>query len=309
MSNFGERLLKAMKLCEGIYIFDGAQSFIRLYPFTTENISGYLPFFSLENKSVLTVGSSSDQAFELALKNTREITVLDICPFTKEYFYLKKAALINLSRSEFKKFFCYRNYPKMFKYNDEAFSKEVFASFKNYLRLEDYESYLFWDELFQSFSSVDIRSNLFDSDEDIFSTLESTLSYLKNDTNYNEAKKKLATLKPNFIIGDIFLEKLTKSYDAILLSNIGKYTSISKLYELFSKLSINLNDFGQMLICYLYETTKDSKYYNNYAEIYDLKKLFAIFPPSCYLENFAGIDSFIFKDNVKDAIFTYKKEK
>ena len=309
MSNFEERLLKAIRLCEGAYVEDKAQSFIRIYPFTTENISGYLPFFSLENKNVLTVGSSSDQAFELALKNCKEITILDVCPFTREYFYLKKAALINLPRNVFLKFFCYRDYPKVFKYNDEAFSKKVFTQLKNYLRLEDYESYLFWDELFETFSSIDIRSNLFDSDEERHQTLENTLSYLKDDATYNEARKKLATLKPNFIIEDIFLENLTNTYDVILLSNIGKYTSIDKLHELFSKLMSNLNDFGQMLICYLYKTTKDSKYYSDYAEIYNLEKLFSTFPSSCYLENFAGIDSFISKNNVKDAIFTYQKRR
>lgn len=309
MSNFEERLLKAIRLCEGAYVEDKAQSFIRIYPFTTENISGYLPFFSLENKNVLTVGSSSDQAFELALKDTKEITILDICPFTKEYFYLKKAALINLPRNVFLKFFCYRDYPKVFKYNDEAFSKEIFTQLKNYLRLEDYESYLFWDELFETFSSMDIRSNIFDSDEESHQTLKNTLSYLKNDATYNEARKKLATLKPNFIIEDIFLENLTNTYDVILLSNIGKYTSIYKLHELFSKLMSNLNDFGQMLICYLYKTTKDSKYYSDYSEIYNLEKLFSIFPSTCSLKNFAGVDSFISKNNVKDAIFTYQKRR
>ena len=96
MSNFEERLLKAIRLCAGAYVEDRAKIFIRIYPFATENISGYLPFFSLKNKNVLTVVSSSDQAIELALKDTKEITILDICPFTKEYFYLKKSSSYKL---------------------------------------------------------------------------------------------------------------------------------------------------------------------------------------------------------------------
>ena len=41
--------------------------FFCLYPFTTENINGYLPYFELKGKSLLTVGSSCDQAINACI--------------------------------------------------------------------------------------------------------------------------------------------------------------------------------------------------------------------------------------------------
>ena len=39
------------------------KEFQKVYPFTTENIAGYFSSLNMHNKSVLTVGSSLDQAF------------------------------------------------------------------------------------------------------------------------------------------------------------------------------------------------------------------------------------------------------
>ena len=63
--------------------------------------------FDLKDKSLLTVGSSGDQVINASLKNCKDITVLDINPFTKYYFNLKKAAILTLKYEEFCKFFCY----------------------------------------------------------------------------------------------------------------------------------------------------------------------------------------------------------
>ena len=49
-------------------------SFFQIYSFTTENINGYMQFFELKDKSLLTVGSSSDQAINATLVRCNDIT-------------------------------------------------------------------------------------------------------------------------------------------------------------------------------------------------------------------------------------------
>lgn len=82
--NFEKVLNCAIDICEDKYIkWKYSGSFFRPYPFTTENISGYIKEFDLKNKSLLTLGSSGDQVINAALFNCRNIHVIDICPFTK----------------------------------------------------------------------------------------------------------------------------------------------------------------------------------------------------------------------------------
>lgn len=72
------------------------ETFNKIYPGTTENIKGYIDFFDLKNKSLLTVGSSSDQVLNACFNGCYDITLIDINPFTKEFFHLKKAAIERL---------------------------------------------------------------------------------------------------------------------------------------------------------------------------------------------------------------------
>ena len=46
-------------------------------------------------KYSLTVGSSADQAISAIARGCKDITVLDICPLTEPYFYLKKSAILS----------------------------------------------------------------------------------------------------------------------------------------------------------------------------------------------------------------------
>ena len=102
--------------------------FFWIYPFTTENINGYIDLFDLKDKSLLTVGSSADQAIIANLKDCKDITILDINPLTKYYFNLKKAGILTLGYEEFCKFFCYIDYPKVFKYNYDTFNIESYIN-------------------------------------------------------------------------------------------------------------------------------------------------------------------------------------
>jgi len=76
-------------------------SFQKIYPFTTEDISGYLRQINVENKRVLTVGSSSDQAFNALLLGAREVTIFDINEEKERFYNAKKDIILNSSRVEF----------------------------------------------------------------------------------------------------------------------------------------------------------------------------------------------------------------
>ena len=127
MDNYFESILtQAILRCDGYYPTYSRNGFFQIYPFTTENISGYIENFILENKSLLTIGSSGDQVINAWLHGCKDITVIDICPFTKFYFYLKIAGIIVFDYSTFLNFFCHRDFPKVFYDNKNSFDLDNF---------------------------------------------------------------------------------------------------------------------------------------------------------------------------------------
>lgn len=226
MDNFEIILNNAIKRCEGRIDVDlNTKGFNQIYPFTTENIAGYIDYFDLKNKSLLTVGSSSDQVINAILKDCKDITLIDINPYTKFYYYLKISTILCLDLNEFMRFLRFKDYPKVFKNNNEVFNTNSYNKIKSTLRILDYESYLFWDELFQTFNSLDIRNNLFSLDEDRSYVIQNCNNYLTDIKSYEETKNKIKKVIPNFIIDDLFKINLDRNFDNIWLSNIGTYLS------------------------------------------------------------------------------------
>lgn len=314
MNNYFENIVaNALLKCEGYYTLDDESrgDFSTVYPFTTENIAGYIEYFDLNRKSLLTVGSSGDQVINASLFNCKNQTVVDICPYTKYYFYLKKAAIMSFGYEEFLEFFCYFDYPKYCKKNNNVLSKNKYEKIKPLLRLLDFESFLFWDELFSLNESIDIRKNLFISDEERFITLQKMNLYMRDESLFDKVKKTIRDVQPNFIIGDIFDIKIDDVYDNIFLSNLAKYYEIEEFKLLIDKISCNLNDDGRMLLCYLYNTNINSRYQNGFASIYDLEKVYLLLGNYITsMETFCGIRGIIFgDDNIdRDSMLVYKKK-
>ena len=116
--------------------------YYKIYPFSTENIKGYLDYFDLYNKSLLTIGSSGDQVLNSYYNGCRDITLLDINPFCKYYLNLKIAGIISLSYEEFVYFF----FPKINNKNNRAyFHFDLFKKLAVVLKEIDLESYTFFD--------------------------------------------------------------------------------------------------------------------------------------------------------------------
>ena len=310
MENFENILNSAIDRCDGKIIYDKAfnKGFERIYPFATENISGYIDTFNLKNKKLFTMGSSGDQVLNAIYRDCNDVTVLDINPYTKFYYYLKAAAIIVLSKNEFYDFFRYKDYLKVFKDNNNVFNKEYYEKLKITLRLLDYESYIFWDELFNTYSGKQIRNKLFSMDEDRTYVIEETNLYLNNQ-KYEEIKNKLKRVNPNFIIGDIFKEELPESYDIIWLSNIGTYLSRHFLKIMIDKMDKILKNDGTLLISYLYQTISTTKYQEDWKLIYDLEKTLMVLKKyNPEFVSFKGVKGIKFDiDDIKDSILVYKK--
>lgn len=299
----------AVNRCNCIKVEDGMLQSI--YSFTTENIYGYIDKFNLKDKSLLTVGSSGDQVINAILKGCKDIILLDINPYTKFYYYLKVASILSLDLDEFMGFLRYKDYPNIFEDNKNVFNIETWNKVKTVLRLIDYESYLFWDELFQTINPTKIRKRLFSLDEYNTDIISSCNNYLKSRDLYEKTRNNVKKIRPTFINGNIFNIELKRKYDNIWLSNIG--TSITK-EEMPIKMTDNLvrflNKDGLLLICYLYETDKNTKYKDNWSIIYNLDKTFELLKDyQPYLETFTGINDLKFSsNNMNDSILVYRKK-
>ena len=125
----------------------------------------------------------------------------------------------------------------------------------------------------------------------------------------HQEKEQIAKISPTFLIGDIFENDLREKYDIIWLSNIAVYYPLEQMKELVERLQQNLNPLGKMMICYLYDTKKDTVYQEGWAEVYNLEKTLNIFPDA-KLVNFLGVEGIRSqKTSVQDAVLTLQKKR
>ena len=284
-----------------------------IYPFTTENINGYFPLHKLINKNVLTVGSSSDQILNAFLMDAKTIDCFDINPFTKYYFDLKKAAIKTLTLQEYKEFFSYFEYSKIFSGNKNAFNLNSFYKIVDYL---EEDSLIFWASLFKKYKGLTIRKGLFSFDENDISIVIKLNNYL-NEENYHKLKSNIDKLHPTFYYCDIknICKYLNKKYDFIFLSNIANYIyySHNNSLEEYRKNIIEFNQFmfdeSLVFFAYLYEVDKDTKikgYWDKICQLSLVKNTFK--DDHVYIESFIGVKGVIYDDNrYKDSVLIYKK--
>ena len=291
-----------------LVFYEDCGMFSYIYPFTTENISGYIDLFDFQDKKTAVIGSSGDQIINIRMKGCKDITLIDICPYAKPYFYLKKAGLMALDYEKFLKYFCYEDYPKVFKNNQNAFNISSWNDIFPILRELDNDSFCFWKSLFDRVNPYKVRLHLFSLDEDRYEVLKEANLYLKNEDTYNEAKKLIEDVDPKFIQGNIFNIELPEEYDNILLSNLAQYYSLEEHKGLLDKLSPHLNENGKILVSYLYGTSKD--YINDDGRgIYDIKLAKEVLGDYITIfEDFVGIQGLKFKtENLKDSVMIYQK--
>ncbi len=290
--------------------YEDTQYYDHIYPFTTENIDGYLDNFDFNNKKVLTTGSSCDQIFNFACMGCRDITCFDINPFINYYYDLKVAALKKLTPEEFVDFLGYMDLT-----NKNIFELTNF-SFDTYKKISDIlpqKSKEFWDNLFNHFSNNKIRSKLFSRDEYKKKVVKQINRYLKPE-NYYQLRDVIDEVNVKFIKSDIvnLSSKLKEQYDIIFLSNIMQ--NLEKIYNkdylqnlqiLVKELDKYLTSDGKIEICYLY---KLRKYNDKMKPIYDTKGVKNALGKEnvklCNLKSVESLNGFSLK---KDAIIVYEK--
>lgn len=264
-------LEKAKKLVDGMM---ADSSFERIYPFTTENISGYIDFFDLKESSLLTVGSSCDQAINAFLSGCMDVSILDTNDFLKYYYFLKLACINCFTREEFFNYLKYCDHPKVFKTNYNSFNVDMFNRIKGELRILDFKSYMFWDKLYSNYDSHEIRINLFQSDEPRTDELEYYNLYLSNDENYMRVRRILENNIPTFINDNVLSPHTTKTFDNIWLSNITSWLNSYEDIKLSIKNMYNLlNDNGLLQGAYLYRFNLNQGYHSDWQLVYNTKKI------------------------------------
>lgn len=217
--------------------------FFQFYSFANENINGYMQHFKLREKSLLTVGSSSDQMINATLAGCRDITVVDICPLTKIYYYLKLASLLTLKREEFINFLikkeCNIQDDKDFLLNS------TFQRVKTTLKLLDEESYSIWDYLFQNYGKEDIQK-LFRSDINDLQSILYCNRYLKNDYNYTHVRETIMSASIDFVIQDITKLSMNRCYDNLWLSNVAHHLNGQEIEKMILKSMKLLKENGKL---------------------------------------------------------------
>lgn len=248
--------------------------FEEVYPFTTENVSAYLKNMNLKGKSLLTVGSSLDQVFNPLVLDVKSVTLLDINPYTKEYFEFKKNIILTVSRKKL-----YRTILESrlshFKMANDILSEESIIKANNYLQTEENYDYL----------REKLRNNKFD------------LNFITG--NIFKIKEIVGKEKYDSIVLSNVLQYLEYFFK-------DKESSLKQLKRIFDDLKTILNYEGILQLIYLYSYSYQDILKNDHPIlIYNLREIHKLLE-GIYLE-IEWIPG-ICNKNEKDAIVSYKKQ-
>lgn len=242
------------------------ERFNSIYPFTSENIAGYMKNLNLTNKKVLTVTGSTDHILNAVLQGATDITSFDINPLTKPYMDLKISAVKNLSYEEFIQFLLFES--KMNLDYNLISSLDMFNESKN-----------FWLEQLSKFNNNgnELRNSpLFNTKYfNPYSKLWQNL-YLEK-SKYNLLKQQLKNVDIIFINASLKDLRIEDNFDYMFLSNIADYLNLMYNRDELREYRDLLNKFQERVniiyFAYLYDIGNS----NPRTEIDDLRKVKEIF--------------------------------
>ena len=246
--------------------------FDKIYPFTTEMISKYFKLLDLEDKKVLTVGSSLDQAFNAILLKATNVTVIDISKRTKDFLQLKKEILLNTKRKDF-----YNKVLESISTKDSEVYKDIFTN----NQLNNMNCYMASDENYKLLQDKIKDAKIKVIEGDIYRLHEVT----------NEKYDRI-----------IFSNALQYIDDYTKLHNIknDNYEFLKDRYEYWKEY---LNDFGIIQLLYYYGYTMDIYLGKNLKGIMNYNNVRKALNYEILLERIAN------NFDREDAIVTYKKLK
>lgn len=240
--------------------------FNSIYPFTSENIAGYMKDLDLTGKKVITVTGSTDHILNVILQGATEITTFDINPLTKPYMDLKISALKNLSYEDFIKLFLFES------------NMNLDYSIISSLDMSD-ESKMFWLEQLSKFNNngIELRNSslfntkYFNPNSKLWQNL-----YLEK-SKYNLLKQQLKDANITFINASLKDLRIEDNFDYMFLSNISDYLSLMYSCDTLRKYRDLLYEFQKRIdtiyFAYLYDIGNS----NPRTEIDDLRKVKEIF--------------------------------
>lgn len=240
--------------------------FNSIYPFTSENIAGYMKDLDLTGKKVITVTGSTDHILNAILQGATEITTFDINPLTKPYMDLKISALKNLSYEDFIKLFLFES------------NMNLDYSIISSLDMSD-ESKMFWLEQLSKFNNngIELRnSSLFNTK--YFNPNSKLLQnlYLER-SKYNLLKQQIKDANITFINASLKDLRVDEHFDYMFLSNISDYLSLMYSCDTLKKYRDLLIEFQKRIdiiyFAYLYDIGNS----NPRTEIDNLNKVKEIF--------------------------------
>ena len=268
--------------------------FNSIYPFTSENIAGYMKGLDLTDKKVITVTGSTDHILNSILQGATEITTFDINPLTKPYMDLKISALKNLSYEDFIKLLLFES------------NMNLDYSIISSLDMSN-ESKIFWLKELSKFNNngIELRnSSLFNTKYfNPYSKLWQNL-YLEK-SKYNLLKQQLKDANITFIKASLKDLRIEDDFDYMFLSNISDYLSLMYNGDELRKYRDLLNEFQKRVntiyFAYLYDIGNS----NPRTEIDDLIKVKEIFSNFQQLEFKSALEGS--SQDKKDGVLILKR--
>lgn len=194
----------------------GKEIFQEVYPFTTEVISGYFNELDFKDKSVMTLGSSSDQAFNALLLGAKKITVYDINENTAKFGKLKRDVILNSTLDNV---------------------------WINVIRIDMPKNY----DLFPKESLM--RMNPYMKDEESFKKLQELLRTRFNDIEYKVGNIMEVNNLDNELFDIIITSNVFQYLEEYLLPGENPYERLKKV---FTKLKSHLTEDGIIQLLYHY---------------------------------------------------------
>ena len=240
--------------------------FNSIYPFTSENIAGYMKYLNLTGKKVITVTGSTDHILNVILQGAAEITTFDINPLTKPYIDLKISALKNLSYEDFINLLLFES------------NMNLDYSIISSLDMSD-ESKMFWLEQLSKFDNngIELRNSslfntkYFNPNSKLWQNL-----YLEK-SKYNLLKQQIKDANITYINTSLKDLTVDEHFDYMFLSNISDYLSLMYSCDILKKYRDLLIEFQKRIdiiyFAYLYDIGNS----NPRTEIDNLKKVKEIF--------------------------------
>ncbi len=240
--------------------------FDSIYPFTTENIAGYMCNLDFIDKKVITVTGSADHILNIVARGGCEITTFDVNPLTELYMDLKLSAFRSLDFKDFVNFLLYDSKINL--------DKSIISS----LDMSDF-SREFWLERLIEFNNDGRRlmhskyfnRNYFNPDSKVWQNL-----YL-NEDGYRLVKQRLSNVRIKFLNSSLENLEIKEDFDYMFLSNISDYIGMMygkdglvKYRDLMNKF---LSKVKVIYMAYLYDVGNETPR----SEIDDLDKVNELF--------------------------------